>query len=61
MTIAELSEFARSWWSVWLMALFIGVVVWAMWPSEKKRQEMREHAMIPLRDDDESDTAPTAR
>jgi cytochrome c oxidase cbb3-type subunit 4 len=52
MTLSELSELARAWWGVWLMLLFLGIVVWALWPSEKRKREMREHAMIPLREDD---------
>lgn len=53
MTLAELSELARAWWGVWLMLLFVGIVVWAVWPSEKRRREMRDYAMIPLREDEE--------
>jgi len=56
MTLAELSELARHWWGAWLMLLFVGIVVWTMWPSEKRREEMRRNAMIPLRDDDGSTT-----
>jgi len=54
MTLMELSELARAWWGAWLMLLFVGIVVWVMWPSERRREEMRRNAMIPLRDDDES-------
>lgn len=54
MSLSELSELARSWWGLWLMLLFVVVVVWAVWPSEKRRREMRDHAMIPFREDDES-------
>jgi len=53
MTLSELSELARAWWGVWLMLLFFGIVVWTVWPSEKRKREMRDHAMIPLREDDE--------
>lgn len=53
MTLSELSELARAWWGAWLMLLFAGIVVWALWPSERRKQDMRRNAMIPLRDDDE--------
>ena len=43
-------EFVRSLWVVWLMAIFIGIVAWAFWPSNKKRLEA--HGRIPLDDDD---------
>ncbi len=55
MTLTELSELARAWWGVWLMLLFVGIVAWALWPSERRRQEMRRNAQIPLRDDDTPD------
>ena len=51
MTLTELSELARAWWGVWLMLLFIGIVVWALWPSERRTREMRRNAQIPFRDD----------
>ncbi len=53
MTLVELSELARAWWGAWLMVLFVGIVVWALWPSQKRKQDMRDSAMIPFRDDDE--------
>ena len=53
MTLTELSELARAWWGAWLMLLFIGIVVWVLWPSKKRQQDMRRNAMIPLRDDDD--------
>ena len=51
----ELSEIARAWWGLWLMILFVGIVGWAMWPSRKRSEEMRDAAMIPFRDDDNPD------
>ena len=46
----EFYEFIRSLWVVWLMALFIGIVVWVLWPS--RRRKYREAAQIPLEDDE---------
>lgn len=53
MSIAEIAEFARQLWVVWLMAMFIGIAAWAFWPSRRKRLE--EAARIPLRDDETDD------
>lgn len=51
--LLELSQIARTWWSVWLMILFLGIVLWAMWPSRQRRKEMRDASMIPFREDDD--------
>lgn len=45
-----ISEAVRPFWVVWLMILFVGIVVWAFRPKNKKRFE--EAATIPLKDDD---------
>jgi cbb3-type cytochrome oxidase subunit 3 len=37
-------------WLIWLLVLFIGIIVWVMWPG--RRRQMRRHAEIPLRDDE---------
>ena len=50
MTWAEISQIAASLWVVWLMALFIGMVVWVFWPSRKRRLE--SYGNIPLDDED---------
>ncbi len=50
----ELAEFARQmypYWLVLLVALFIGIVAWAYWPSARRRRDMEDHAGIPFRDD----------
>ncbi len=47
--MTELVELLRSLWVVWLMALFIGIAVWAFWPRNRKRFE--RYGEIPLRDD----------
>jgi cytochrome c oxidase cbb3-type subunit 4 len=39
----------RSIWVVWLTILFIGIVVWVLWPS--RRRKYRDAARIPLEDD----------
>lgn len=46
----QLVEFFRSIWGAWLMALFVGVVVWAFWPRNRKK--FSDAAQIPLKDDE---------
>lgn len=43
----------REFWSLWLMLLFLGIVVWACWPGRRQRDAMRDHADIPFRDSTE--------
>lgn len=50
MNLDELYEFARSFWIVWLMVLFVGIVWWVYRP--KNRKGFEEAARIPLEDDD---------
>lgn len=49
MTFEAIYEFVRSFWVLWLMLLFIGIVVWAFWPG--RRKDLEAHARIPLDDD----------
>ncbi len=42
-------ELLQQLWILWFMALFIGIVVWAFWPGNKRRLE--KHGRIPLDDD----------
>lgn len=51
MTLIELSHFATDLWGLWLMLLFLGIVVWAFWPSRRRGEEMHDHAMIPFREE----------
>jgi cytochrome c oxidase cbb3-type subunit 4 len=36
-------------WVVWFVALFVGIVAWAFWPSNKARLEAQ--ARIPFEDE----------
>ncbi|MEM1399774.1 MAG: cbb3-type cytochrome c oxidase subunit 3 [Pseudomonadota bacterium] len=45
----HLGETLRQLWVLWLMALFVGIVLWALWPSNKSKLERYGH--IPLNDD----------
>ncbi len=38
-------------WVVWLMAIFLGIVVWAFWPKNKERFEA--HGRIPFEEEKE--------
>ena len=51
MTWEGVYEFLRSFWLVWMMALFIGIVIWAYRP--KRKSKMERHGRIPLDDDNE--------
>lgn len=51
MSFDEVYQWLRSLWLVWLMALFIGIVVWTYWP--KRKAEMEKQGRIPLEDGDE--------
>lgn len=50
MSMAEIAEFTRQFWVVWLMLLFLGIAAWAYWPG--RRQRLEEAARIPLRDEE---------
>lgn len=39
----------RSLWTVWLTLLFTGILVYALWPGNRRRFE--EASLIPLKDD----------
>lgn len=54
MSLSELSRLAAEFWGLWLMLLFLGIVVWTFWPSRRRSAEMRDHAMIPFREDDDA-------
>ena len=49
MTLETLYEIARSTWVVWMVLLFIGIVLWAFLPRNKKRFE--EDANIIFKDE----------
>ena len=48
-TYKALAEFAQTYGLVYFVIVFSIVVVWAMWPSRKRRFE--EAARMPLRED----------
>jgi cytochrome c oxidase cbb3-type subunit 4 len=48
--MAEFEALIRSFWLVWLILLFVGIVAWVYWPSHKQRLE--SFGRIPLQDED---------
>jgi cytochrome c oxidase cbb3-type subunit 4 len=48
-TYANLAEFAQSWGLVYFVAVFVAVLIYALWPS--RRQDFEVAARIPLRED----------
>jgi len=48
-TYRTVAEFAQTWGLVYFVAVFLGVVVYALWPSRKKQFE--QAARIPLQED----------
>ncbi len=47
MTLESLYPLISALWVVWFMALFMGIVAWAFWPS--RRSKLEDHGRIPLR------------
>ena len=48
-TYRALAEFAQSWGLVYFVAVFLLVLVYALWPS--RQREFDEAARVPLRED----------
>lgn len=49
MDLESIVQWARQFWVVWLMILFVGIIVWAFRPKNKDKFE--EHGSIPFRDE----------
>ena len=49
MDYQTIAEFARSWGLVYLVLLFAGVLVYALWPGNKEK--FRRAARAPLEED----------
>lgn len=48
-TYRALAEFAQSWGLAYFVAIFLVVLVYALWPS--RQREFEEAARVPLRED----------
>ena len=49
MNFESLGQILTSLWTIWAFALFVGILAWAMWPSNGRRFE--QDAKIPLNDE----------
>ncbi len=45
----EAAEFAQTWGLLYFVLIFVGILVYALWPKNRKRFE--DAANIPLRED----------
>ena len=45
----DLAQTFRSLWTIWFLLLFVGIVVWALWPGRTAYFDAM--ARLPLRDD----------
>lgn len=45
----EVLVFARSWGLVYLIVMFVGILGWTFWPSNRRRFD--DAASIPLKED----------
>jgi cytochrome c oxidase cbb3-type subunit 4 len=48
-TYKAVAEFAQTWGLIYFVAVFVAVVIYALWPSRKKQFD--DAARIPLRED----------
>ena len=48
--IDKIVDILRAFWGLWVMGFFLGIVLWAYWPTNKTRIEA--YAQIPLRDEE---------
>ena len=49
MEMTELGAMLHAYWTVWLVAVFIGIFIYAMWPGNRDKFEHARN--IPLHDD----------
>jgi len=49
MDLDSITVMLRSFWTVWLMLLLTGILVYAMWPGNRRTFDAA--AQIPLKDD----------
>ena len=50
MTLDIIMDTARSLWGLWLMAIFLGIIAWVLWP--KHSRQIEEHRKIPFKDEE---------
>jgi len=47
----DIVAFANNIWGLWLLLVFLGVLVWTLWPG--RAAEMEHNRRIPLDDEDD--------
>ena len=47
----ELAGQVYPYWLVVIFVVFVAIAMWTYWTSKKRREQMRECADIPLKDD----------
>ena len=57
----EIYQLARNLWVVWLGLIFLSIVAWAYWPSRRRRNQMKDYASIPFREEEALDPAEKER
>jgi cytochrome c oxidase cbb3-type subunit 4 len=50
-TYKAVAEFAQTWGLIYFVAVFAVVVIYALWPSRKRKKKFDEASRIPLRED----------
>ena len=50
-TYEFLAKLAQTWGLVYFFAMFLAVLVYALWPSRTRQQQFDETARLPLRED----------
>jgi cytochrome c oxidase cbb3-type subunit 4 len=53
MNMEGMTSVLRSFWTLWVFLFFVGIVLWAYWPKNKKKVE--SYSDIPLRPDGSGD------
>ena len=48
----ELADTLYPVWVLLFMGIFLGIAIWAFWPSQRQKERMQDHAEIPFRDED---------
>lgn len=49
MSLIEWLPHAKSLWTVWFFVVFVGVLIWTLWPS--RRHDLEARGRIPLDED----------
>lgn len=59
MALYEWLPHLKSLWTLWFFLMFVGLMIWTMWPN--RRATLEAQARIPLEDDPHSEGADHVR